>query len=106
LVYYGSGKAQNTALNAALDPRTTEIATGVSIPIYNNVAETRTSYFNYNLEAFLNYNRTFQEFHKVKATLGASVFADVNKSLTVQDIMYPITQMISQIYLQQMVPIY
>jgi TonB-linked SusC/RagA family outer membrane protein len=82
LVYYGSGKAQNTALNAALDPRTTEIATGVSIPIYNNVAETRTSYFNYNLEAFLNYNRTFQEFHKVKATLGASVFADVNKSLT------------------------
>jgi TonB-linked SusC/RagA family outer membrane protein len=82
LVYYGSGKAQNTALNANLDPRTTEIASGVEVPIYNNVVETRTSYFNYNLEAFLNYDRTFQDLHKVKATLGTSLFADVNKSLT------------------------
>ncbi|HEY9044890.1 MAG TPA: TonB-dependent receptor [Ohtaekwangia sp.] len=82
LVYYGSGKAQNTALDGNLTPRTTAIATGVNIPIYNNVTETRSTYFNYNLEAFLNYNRSFGEFHKVKATLGTSMLANINKSLS------------------------
>ncbi|WP_333819023.1 SusC/RagA family TonB-linked outer membrane protein, partial [Ohtaekwangia sp.] len=82
LVYYGSGKAQNTALDGNLTPRTTAIANGVSIPVYNNVMEGRTTYFNYNLEAFLNYNKSFGEFHKVKATLGTSILADINKNLS------------------------
>lgn len=82
LVYYGSGKAQNTALNANLDPKTTEIAPGVVIPVPNNVTETRSTYFNYNLEAFLNFNRTFNDVHKVKATLGTSLFGDKNGAVS------------------------
>ncbi|ELR70565.1 TonB-dependent receptor [Fulvivirga imtechensis AK7] len=82
LVYYGSGKAQNTALNAALQPNTTKIAEGVEIPINNSVTESRTTYFNYNLEAFLNYSHTFGEVHGVKATLGASLFEDSGENLT------------------------
>lgn len=80
LVYYGSGKAQNTAANANLDPKLTEIATDVLIPVYSNVTESRTTYFNYNLEAFLNFNHTFNEVHKVKGTIGASLFGDDNSS--------------------------
>lgn len=81
LVWYGAGKAQNTALNANLDPRTTEIASGVTIPIHNSVAESRSSYFDYNLEAFLNYNKVFGD-HKVKATLGTSMISNQGESLS------------------------
>jgi TonB-linked SusC/RagA family outer membrane protein len=81
LVYYGSGKAQNTAQNEALEPFTTEIADGVEIPVHNSVTETRSTYFNYILDAFVNYNKTFGQDHKVKATLGTSLNADENKSL-------------------------
>lgn len=82
LVYYGSGKAQNTALNEDLDPNVTEIGGGVEIPVYNNVSETRASYFTYNLEAFLNYEKVFDEVHKVKATLGTALSNQRNKSLS------------------------
>ena len=81
LVYYGSGKAQNTAINADLDPPTIEIADGVSVPVHNRVTEARSSYFNYNLEAFVNYNKSIGD-HAVKGTLGASVFSDEGKNLT------------------------
>lgn len=81
LVYYGSGKAQNTALNADLDPPMMEIASGVQIPVNNRVTEGRTSYFNYNLEAFLNYKRSIN-YHVVKATLGTSLFSDQGNNLT------------------------
>lgn len=82
LVYYGVGKAQNTAANGNLDPKTAEIASGVFIPVYSNVNETRTTYFNYNLEAFLNFNRTFHDLHKVKGTIGASIFGNNNSSVS------------------------
>lgn len=81
LVYYGSGKAQNTAIDEALNPNTTIIGE-VEVPVPNNVTETRTSYFNYNLEAFLNYNRVFNDSHEVKATLGTSLFGDRAESIS------------------------
>jgi TonB-dependent starch-binding outer membrane protein SusC len=81
LVYYGSGKAQNTAINADLDPPMIEIADGVELPVHNRVTEARSSYLNYNLEAFVNYNNTFGN-HGVKGTFGASVFNDEGKNLT------------------------
>ena len=82
LVYYGSGKAQNTALNADLDLNQVEIAPGYSIPVNNSVTEERTTYFNYNLEAFLNYNKVFNNVHTVKAMLGTSLFSDWGSNLT------------------------
>ncbi|MFA0963826.1 SusC/RagA family TonB-linked outer membrane protein [Roseivirga sp. BDSF3-8] len=82
LVYYGSGKPQNTALNADLDPITTEIATDVEIPIRNSVNESISTFFNYNLEAFLNYNQKFGELHGVKATLGGSMWGERGKNLS------------------------
>jgi TonB-dependent starch-binding outer membrane protein SusC len=81
LVFYGANKAQNTAANAALEPNMTKISDDLSIPVYNNVRETRNTYFNYNFEAFLNYNRTFG-MHKIKATLGTSMIGYDNRSLT------------------------
>src|SRR5690606_13545912 len=69
LVYYGSGKAQNTAVNADLDPPMIEIADGVEVPVHTRVPEGRPTYFNYNLEAFLKSNRTINS-HTIKATLG------------------------------------
>lgn len=82
LVYYGAGKAMNTALNGNLDPRMTEIAPGVSVPILSSVTEVRSTYFNYNLELFLNFNRTINENHNVKATLGTGSYGDVNSSVS------------------------
>lgn len=82
LVYYGSGKAQNTAANEDLDPKTTEIVPGTFIPVENSVTETRTTYFDFNLEAFLNYNNTFGTDHKVKGTLGTALIGDEGSSLS------------------------
>ncbi|MBT1711894.1 TonB-dependent receptor [Fulvivirgaceae bacterium PWU5] len=82
LTYYGAGKAMNTALNENLDPNMRELADSVFVPVYSNVEQKRTTYFNYNLEAFVNYNRTFNGIHKVKATLGTSIFAEVSEGLT------------------------
>jgi TonB-dependent starch-binding outer membrane protein SusC len=81
LVWYGAGKAQNTAFNANLDPRTTEIATGVTIPINNSVSESRSTYFDYNLEAFLNFSREFGD-HKVKAVVGTSMISNQGENLS------------------------
>jgi TonB-linked SusC/RagA family outer membrane protein len=81
LVYYGSGKAQNTAQNENLDPFQTEIADGVVIPVHNRVEERRSTYVNYVLEAFINYNKAFGD-HKVKATLGTSLRHQEDKGLT------------------------
>jgi TonB-dependent starch-binding outer membrane protein SusC len=81
LVYYGSGKAQNTAQNEALVPFTTEIADGVEIPVQNRVTETRSTYVNYILDAFVNYSKNFDN-HKIKATLGTSLRNEDNRSLS------------------------
>ncbi|HEY8936819.1 MAG TPA: TonB-dependent receptor [Cyclobacteriaceae bacterium] len=82
LVYYGSGKAQNTAINANLDPAMVEIATGVKIPRTNSFTQNRTTYFNYNAEAFLNYNKNLGDNHKVKGTLGTSLFGTRNSNIS------------------------
>ena len=82
LVYYGSGKPQNSARSAALIPDSVAIATGVKIPILNNVVETQQTYFNYNFEAYLNYNKVFNQIHNVKATLGLSFLHDQGESMT------------------------
>lgn len=81
LVYYGAGKPQNTALNEDLDPVMTTIG-GQPTPILNSVTESRTTYFDYNLEAFLNYNKTFGQDHKVKGTFGMSLVSSENKNLS------------------------
>lgn len=81
LVYYGAGKPQNTALNEDLDPVITTIG-GQPTPIMNSVTESQSTYFDYNLEAFLNYNKTFGQDHKVKATLGTSFVNQENKNLS------------------------
>ncbi|NMM48537.1 SusC/RagA family TonB-linked outer membrane protein [Marinigracilibium pacificum] len=81
LVYYGAGKAQNTALNADLDPTSTEIAPGTEIDVPNNVTQSNTTYFNYNFDAFLNYEETFNDVHKVKATIGTSIYSYSEKGL-------------------------
>lgn len=82
LVYYGSGKAQNTALNENLDPVMIDIGEGVLIPRNNNVTETKTTYFDYTLEAFLNYQETFNDRHQVKATLGVGLYNDEGSNLS------------------------
>lgn len=82
LVYYGSGKAQNTASNEDLDPFLTEIVSGTFIPVQNSVTETRSTYLDFNLEAFLNYNKTFGTDHKVKGTLGMSIAGNESGSLS------------------------
>lgn len=99
LVYYGSGKAQNSVSNPQLVPDSlllfsetidSVLVDGVyqeknveyKVPIHNNVAETQQIFFNYTLEAFLNYNKTFNSIHNVKATLGISYNGDRGESVT------------------------
>jgi TonB-linked SusC/RagA family outer membrane protein len=74
LAYYGPGKAQNSALNADLDP--TIVLIGDSTPIERGAAiyEQRATYLDLTFESFLNYDRIFNDVHQVKATLGTSVF--------------------------------
>lgn len=74
LVWYGPGKAQNTAINADLDPSLVEIADSVFIERGASVFEQRATYLDLTYESFLNYQHTFKQDHTVKATLGTSVF--------------------------------
>ncbi len=74
LVWYGPGKAQNTALNADLESPRVEIADSVYLERGASVYENRDSYIDLTFESFLNYDRRFNEIHAVKATVGASVF--------------------------------
>ncbi len=82
LVYYGSGKAQNTTSNPGLIPDSVSLAPGFKVPLLSNVVETQQNYLNYNLESFLNYNQIFNELHSVKGTLGISFLQDGGQSLT------------------------
>lgn len=82
LVYYGASKAQNNVLDENLDPVLTEIAPGVKIPTLNNVKEARTTYFNYNLEAFLTYTKDIGQDHKIKAVLGTSLLGNDDREVT------------------------
>lgn len=75
LVWYGPGKAQNTAINANLDPSEVEIAPDVSIERGASVYEGRYTYTDLNYESFMNYETKFSDRRSLKATLGASVFS-------------------------------
>lgn len=80
LVWYGEGKSANTAADEDLSPQTvtigdTELERGAS------VYEAKTTYLDYNLEAFLNYNHTFGSKHTVKGTVGASYFGTSSSNL-------------------------
>ena len=74
LVWYGDGKYANTAANAELESPQVEIADSVFIERGAAVYEERSTFLDLSYEAFLNYDKTFNEVHKVKGTLGASVF--------------------------------
>ncbi|WP_421751660.1 SusC/RagA family TonB-linked outer membrane protein [Croceimicrobium sp.] len=74
LVWYGPGKAQNTAANEDLDAPMVEIADSVFLERGASVYENRDTYVDLTYEGFLNYDHTFNKIHKVKSTLGVSVF--------------------------------
>lgn len=75
LMWFGPGKAQNTALNEQLDPTLVEIAPDVLIERGASVYEGRFTYTDLNYESFLNYNKEILPNQTIKATLGASVFS-------------------------------
>lgn len=74
LVWFGPGKAQNTALNANLDPTMVEIAPDVKIERGASVSEGRATYGDLNFESFLNHQKEFAGGNKLKTTAGISVF--------------------------------
>ena len=74
LAWYGPGKFANSALNAELESPQVEIADSVFIDRGASVYEQRSSFSDLTFESYFNYDRTFNEMHKVKATVGASVF--------------------------------
>ena len=74
LAWYGPGKFANSALNAELESPQVEIADSVFIDRGASVYEQRSSFSDLTFESYFNYDRTFNELHKVKATAGASVF--------------------------------
>jgi TonB-linked SusC/RagA family outer membrane protein len=82
LVWYGDGKYANTAANADLESPQVEIADSVFIDRGAAVYEERSTFLDLTYEAFLNYDKTFGENHKVKGTLGASVFKRDGSSLS------------------------
>ncbi len=82
LVWYGEGKYANTALNAQLASPTVELAPGVEINRGAAVYEERSTFVDLTYESFLNYERTFNENHKVKGTAGVSIFQRKGNSLS------------------------
>ncbi|MFM6965519.1 MAG: SusC/RagA family TonB-linked outer membrane protein [Sphingomonadales bacterium] len=81
LVWYGEGKYANTAANAELESPQVEIADSVFIERGAAVYEERSTFLDLSYEAFMNYDRTFNEVHKIKGTLGVSVFERKGQSL-------------------------
>lgn len=78
LVWYGPGKFANSARNANLDPVIVEIGE-LEIERGANVSESRSTFLDYNFEAFVNYNETFGSSHRVRGTVGVSYVG--NRSL-------------------------
>lgn len=81
LVWYGPGKAQNTALNADLDPTQVEIAPGTMIDRGASVFEARYTYGDLNFESFINHDYTFGTIHNLKSTIGFSIFSRKGEGL-------------------------
>jgi len=75
LVWYGPGKAPNTALNENLDPVMVEIADSTFLERGASVSENRDTYIDLTFESYLNYDRVFNDIHAVKATFGVSSFS-------------------------------
>src|SRR5690606_29938614 len=91
LVHYGPGKAQNSTSSPSLIPDSLTLfsyttpdgqAIRYTIPPHNNVSETEQRFFDYNLEAFLNYNQTFNTDHALRTTLGVSFLEAKGESMT------------------------
>ena len=82
LVWYGEGKYANTALNEQLASPTVELAPGVEINRGAAVYEERSTFVDLTYESFMNYERTFNENHKVKGTAGVSIFQRKGNSLS------------------------
>ncbi len=75
LVWYGPGKAPNTAANENLDPTTVLIGDpvgGVEIERGASVFQSRATFMDYVTEGFLNYDRTFGNAHNFSGTFGLS----------------------------------
>lgn len=81
LVWYGEGKYANTAINADLESPEVEIADSIFITRGAAVYEERSTFLDLTYETFLNYEKTWNETHKVKGTLGGSVFERKGQSL-------------------------
>lgn len=81
LVWYGPGKAQNSALNANLDPTQVEIAPGTLIDRGASVYEARATYSDLNFESYVNHEYTFKLIHRLKTTAGISIFSRNGKGL-------------------------
>ena len=81
LAWYGPGKAQNSALNANLDPTQVEIAPGTLIDRGASVYEARATYSDLNFESYVNHEYTFKLIHRLKTTAGISVFSRNGKGL-------------------------
>ena len=75
LTWYGPGKAQNSALNADLDPTQVEIAPGTLIDRGASVYEARATYADLNFESFVNHEYNFRNIHNLKTTAGISIFS-------------------------------
>ncbi|UJP63753.1 SusC/RagA family TonB-linked outer membrane protein [Mongoliitalea daihaiensis] len=80
LAWFGPGKFANSARNENLDPVLVDVG-GTLIERGANVFESRDSFLDYNLEAFLNYDRSFDSDNRVKGTLGVSYFGNRNMGL-------------------------
>ncbi|MCH7400922.1 SusC/RagA family TonB-linked outer membrane protein [Belliella kenyensis] len=80
LVWYGPGKFANSARNANLDPVLVDVG-GVQIERGANVFESRNTFLDYNLEAFLNYQETFKDDHTVKGMFGVSLVGNRSEGL-------------------------
>lgn len=82
LVWYGDGKFANTAINADLESPQVEIADSVFIERGASVWEERASFLDLTFESFMNYDRTFNEDHRVKGTAGITIFQRKGESLS------------------------
>ena len=81
LVWFGPGKAQNTAINEDLDPSQVEIAPGTVIDRGASVYEGRSSFSDLNFESFFNHKKDFGVLHQLRTTFGVSVFARSGQNL-------------------------
>ena len=81
LAWYGPGKYANTALNADLESPLVEIGDSVFIERGSSVYESRSTFTDLTFESYFNYDKTFAELHKLKATLGLSVFQRKGENL-------------------------